>query len=182
MLAGCSSNSSLVSSFSQRTYTKGYFADAIGEKPTIISKRINERIVTHTTPVTQNSATANAFKVTENINSTSVLSVKQKKPVRNISPIAITYKKVIEPGDSTKTKDSTSPKKLTALRKFWIMNWWGIYMYTLLILGLLTKFTTGIAYTIINISFFTLLTPLLLIWSVLIFYAIYCLITKQHMW
>jgi len=35
MLAACSSNSSLVSSFSQRKYTKGYFADAIGQKPAV---------------------------------------------------------------------------------------------------------------------------------------------------
>jgi len=35
MLAACSSNSSLVSSFSQRKYTKGYFADAAGQKPTV---------------------------------------------------------------------------------------------------------------------------------------------------
>jgi hypothetical protein len=35
MLAACSSNSNLKSSFNQRKYTKGYFADGIGEKPTV---------------------------------------------------------------------------------------------------------------------------------------------------
>jgi len=35
VLAACSSNSSIVSSFSQRKYTKGYFADAIGQKPAV---------------------------------------------------------------------------------------------------------------------------------------------------
>jgi len=39
VLAGCSSNNSLVSSFSQRKYTKGYFADGTGEK-TLVNTRI----------------------------------------------------------------------------------------------------------------------------------------------
>jgi len=40
MLAACSSNNSLVSSFSQRKYTKGYFADGIGTAPSVKSNSV----------------------------------------------------------------------------------------------------------------------------------------------
>jgi len=39
MFTACSSNSSLMSSFSQRKYTKGYFVNNVGEQPLVVSHR-----------------------------------------------------------------------------------------------------------------------------------------------
>jgi hypothetical protein len=188
MLGACSSNS-LVSSFSQRKYTKGYFNDAIGEKPAVIGIKTNREEERKATQISKQIPSLEGLrggfiipaKEAHN-NISNVLNSEQRKSLRNISVTTMPYKTIPAVSDSTKNRDNTSPRKLTGFQNFLIMHWMAIYLYTLLILGLLTKLTTGLAYTIINIAFFTLLTPWLLAFAFLMFYLIYCLITKQQGW
>jgi hypothetical protein len=189
MLAACSSNSSLVSSFSQRKYTKGYFNDAIGEKPAVTGIKTNKAEEKNAIQISKQIPSLEGLRGGYYIPTrqaskklSNVLSIEPQKPVQKISDLSVPYKTIPAVNDSTKTRDNTSPRKLTGFQNFLIMHWATTYVIILLILGLLTKLTTGLAYTIINIAFFTLLTPWLLAFAFLMFYLIYCLMTKQQGW
>ena len=189
MLGACSSNNNLVSSFSQRKYTKGYFNDAIGEKPAVIGIKTNKTDEKKATQMSKQIPSLEGLRggflipaKQANKELSNVLSVEPKKTVQNISDLNVPYKTIPAVRDSTKTRDNASPKKIRGFAKFMGTYWGPIYLFVLLIFGALTKLTTGLVCTLCNIAFFTLLTPLglaFLLWLFLIFYALF---TGKHFW